>query len=221
MQRAREAGDPVGGAVVVLGDAGDHAQAAVADIQQVVGDTLRGGGVVPAHRRPRFAIAVVAGGDEWDALGLQELVKLGVAATADQHHGVHAALYQRAHLARLARRTVIGAGQQQLVAVVVDGLLHAVDQLGEQGAVDRGDDGAHRAGLARGQRTGRAVGYIARFGQQGHGAGAQVGPHFFRVIQHPRQGGRGNAAAGGDGLQRVARQWAGISLHGLKALSET
>ena len=202
-QGTAKAGQAIGGAVVAGADAGDDAETAMADVEQVVGDALRLALVVPADRGPRGRRVVVAGGDEGHAAAEQHRRRFGRVSRADQHQPVDAALEQRPHFGGFLSEVVAAAGEQERVAADVDRLLQSFDDPSEQGAVDRRHDRSHRARALRRERARRAVGHVAGVAQHALGARAQGRSHLVRVVEHARQRGRRDAAARRQSLERA------------------
>ncbi len=110
------------------------------------------------------------------------------AIETDQHHAVGTALHQRLRRGELGLEIVVMAGEQQRVAGGGKLLRKRVRGAGEDRIVDRRKHGADRPRAPCGERTRRAMRYVAQ-----HGGGLE---HALpRVIAH--HGRLGDCARGG------------------------
>jgi len=139
----KEALYAVGCAVIVARDSRDDAEAAVADVDEIASDALGLGNVVPAHAWPWRVRVVMAGRHEGNGLGAQQFIDVRTATASDEQHSIDATFEQRAYFTCLAFGLVVGAREKELETVLLDRLLEAIDEAGEERAVDGRYGGTH------------------------------------------------------------------------------
>jgi hypothetical protein len=194
--RGAEAGDEPAttlGAYVVRLEPGDHRDAPVSKLRQV-SHGLRG----PFRVRDRHQVDVrqvdrAVQHDERHAR-LQEVAVDALAfLRGDNEQASHAFGAERVQVDALAIGRSVRVGQQHRVPVLLDFVVDAADDGGEEQILDVGDEHADRRALSRAQRTRGAVGLIV----QGLGGVAdqrlQLGADAARLREHARHGGRGDA----------------------------
>ncbi len=150
-----------GGAVVVAGDAGQHRDAAVPQVEQVAHRLRRSRCALskPTQTVPAGAGHVITCTRRQPALA-QELQQLRALADAAQRERVGAAGHQVHGLARLGVGVVVAGRDQQLQAGVGQAPLQRVDRLREDRVVDGREDRADGAAAMR--ASARAPRHAAR-----------------------------------------------------------
>ena len=182
--------EPSASAVVVAGDAGDHAEALVAEIEKVRRDPARGGRVVEADAR--HVLRQGPGDDVGDAPLLQEAERLGIVLRAHQHHPHDPVGDLGLHLVEFAVPVVAAASEDEAVAGVPQPLLHRLGRGGEIGVLEMRDD---RADDGRPPKMSRAPHALRRVAQPLGGllyAAAQLGRDGAAAVQRARHGDAGD-----------------------------
>ncbi len=199
-QGAHHALHPGAAAVVLPPLPGDDAEAAMPEVQQVLGGARGGGGVVEAHAA---AVARQAEGlHQRDAAPLDATQQRRAVDVAHQHQPVDAALQQEARLQQLPVQVVAGAGHHQRVVVPAQALLEGGQRAQEALVLEVGHHRAHRHEAAGGQRARGAVGHEAQRRRRPHHRVVLVRPDGHGAVQHARDGGGRHARAQGHVARR-------------------
>jgi hypothetical protein len=200
--RLCDACDASAAAIVVLAQSGDHADAAMAEIDQIIRRPGRGGGIVEADAGTLARQA--EGLHHRDAVPGNAGMQIRMVDVPDQHQPVDAALQQEGRLAQLVFQVVAGIGRDQGVAGLAQPVLEARQDAHERLVLDVGHHGAHRHEPAGRERPGGAIGHEAQILRGAHHGLALVGPDSGRAVEYP--GDRRGRDSGTMG--HVPRHWA-------------
>ena len=179
-------------AVVAGGDAGDHADAAVAERDQVIDDGKARLAVGEADIRPAPARIVSPGVDVDRAAAIQRLIGGIGMIVADQEQAFDATLEQPLHLDGFRVEVVVGDRNQQRVFGSLQLTLEGVDAGGENRVVQGRDHRADGVGPVGGKRPRAGVREVAELRHDGRDTFAQRRLDQRRAVENARHRGRGN-----------------------------
>jgi len=177
------------GAVADLVGAGDHREDPVAEVEQMLGQSRRGGLVVETDIGMGRARIVNGGVYEGNAALFHELVERGVVQFTFQHKPVHACLYEVPALNQFQFQIIFEQSQEDIVAALPATLLQRRHLAGAGSIVDSGNDRPDGVRLAHRQRPCRTVPDIAELAHSVLDAHAYIRPNAGRIVEEARHGG--------------------------------
>lgn len=173
------------GAVIVLGDAGQHRQPRVPQADQVADGRLHRGDVVVADAAGAGVGTVHADMHAGQPPLVDQVEQITALATTIKRQRVNASGDQVAGLFGFRVRRVATAGDQQLQTVRGQALLKRLDALGKNRVVDGGDHQAYGAAALRGQRPRAGIGHVAKLFNRLLNSRAQRGADNVNTADEP------------------------------------
>ena len=145
------AGEPRRDPVVAGGGLEDHAELAMAQLEQVARETVERGTIVEADAGMGTVRAIAVGHDVGYPPCRDRVEQLGQLRLADDRQCLHAAREHRPDLPERLLLVVVGAAEQQGDAMFGEADLHRADLGGEDLVVESRDHGAGDVRAAPGQ----------------------------------------------------------------------